>query len=83
MSRGPNKFKPGDIIRVVRGASKDWIQPIPVVVMRYWQGRDDLIDLRPLHGEKITKPGFSPYCFAHDCEFDVFLNAAHRAVRDA
>lgn len=83
-SSDPRKFKPGDIIRVVRGESMNWIENTPVVVKGYWEGRCDIIDLSPLqNGDRITKSGFSPYCFQGDCEIDTFLDAADKAVKNA
>jgi hypothetical protein len=83
MSREPNKFKPGDIVRVVRGSSKDWILRDPVRVVGYRRGHYAVIDIESLDGGNAVINGCSPFCFDFDCELDVFLSAAQEAVRDA
>ena len=75
------KFKPGDIVRVVRGESKNWILDGAMRVLGY---RSSVaIDLETFDGGNAAKGEYLPYCLDFDCELDVFLNAAHKAVRDA
>jgi hypothetical protein len=81
MSREPNKFKPGDIVRVVRYPSEEWIRSGPVRVIGYRNGVS--IDVETLDGRDASINGFKSYCIDMDCELDPFLGNAQRAVRDA
>lgn len=82
MSREPNKFKPGDIVRVIGDRSKNWIRPgLPVRITRTTSS--SITHVEALDGGDPSAKNCSPWVHDYDCELDVFLNAAHQAVRDA
>jgi len=81
MSSVERKFQPGDIVRVVRYPSKEWICSGPVRVTGHHS--PSAIWVETMQGRDAGIDGFRSYCIEDDCELDTFLDTAQKAIRDA
>ncbi len=73
----PGKFKPGDIIRVVGGSSRQWLKNVPLVVLGYqWPNDPFVLDL---DGNDPSLDDWTNHARDTDCVLDVFLTEARRA----